>query len=116
MDMQIQMLIHDLLFINYAVDADRLRPLVPEGLELDLITGAGGNRLALVSAVPFQVTDVRSSILPLPRLSFNQITYRTYVNAGEGAGVYFFNMRVSSRLVTTTTSFLRLPITYEDIE
>jgi hypothetical protein len=116
MDMQMQMLIRDLLFINYTVDPDRLRPLVPENLDLDVIAGAEGKRLALVSAVSFHVKDVRSSLLPLPRLSFDQINYRTYVNAGEGAGVYFFDMRVNSRLVTTTTSFLRLPIRHEDIE
>jgi hypothetical protein len=116
MDMQIQMLIRDLMFINYAVDADRLRPLVPEELDLDLVTGANGRPLALVSAVPFTVADVRSTILPLPRLSFNQINYRTYVSAGDGAAAYFFDMRVNSRLVTTATSFLRLPISYDDIE
>jgi len=116
MDMQIQMLIRDLLFINYAVDPDRLRPLVPENLALDLIAVAEGEPRALVSAVAFHVADVRSSLLPLPRLSFDQINYRAYVNAGEGAGVYFFDMRVNSRLVTTTTSFLRLPISYEGIE
>lgn len=116
MDMQIQMLIRDLMFINYVVDPDRLRPLVPEELSLDLITGANGKPLALVSVVPFHVADVRSGLLPLPRLSFNQINYRTYVNAGERAAVYFFEMRVNSRLVTTTTGFFRLPITYEDIE
>ncbi|HVG21356.1 MAG TPA: DUF2071 domain-containing protein [Blastocatellia bacterium] len=116
MNTQIQMLIRDLMFINYAVDPDRVRPLVPEELQLDLITGANGNPLALVSVVPFHVADVRSGLLPLPRLSFNQINYRTYVNAGEGAAVHFFDMRVNSRLVTTTTSFLRLPISYEDIE
>jgi hypothetical protein len=116
MDMQIQMLLRDLMFVNYVVDPDRLRTLVPEGLDLDLIAGANGKPLALLSAVSFRVADVRSSLLPLPRLSFNQINYRTYVNGGEGAAVYFFDMRVNSRLVTTTTGFLRLPITYEDIE
>src|ERR1051325_11263039 len=98
MDMQIQMLIRNLLFISYAVDPDRRRPLVPEGLQLDLIPGASGKPFALVSVVPFQVADVRSSLLPLPRLSFNQINYRTYVNAGEGRAVFFFDMRVNSRL------------------
>jgi hypothetical protein len=116
MEMQIQMLIRDLMFINYALDPDRLRPLVPEELQLDLIARANGRPLALVSAVAFHVAEVRSSLLPLPSLSFNQINYRTYVNAGEGAAVYFFEMRVNSRLVTTATSFLRLPISYEDIE
>jgi hypothetical protein len=116
MDMQIQMLIRDLMFINYAVDPARLRPLVPEMLELDLISGASGGPVALLSAVCFRVADVRSSLLPLPRMSFNQVNYRTYVKAGEGAGVYFFEIRVNSRLVTTTTSFLRLPISHEDIE
>src|SRR5215208_3089498 len=113
MDMQIQMLIRDLMLINYAVDPARLRPLVPERLELDLIAGANGEPLALLSAVSFHVAEVRSSLLPLPRMSFNQVNYRTYVNAGEGAAVYFFDIRVNSRLVTTTTSFLRLPISYE---
>ena len=116
MDTKIQMLIRDLMFINYALDPDRLRTLVPAELPLDLITGENGRPLALVSAVAFHVAEVRSSLLPLPRLSFNQINYRAYVNAGEGAGVYFFDVRVGSRLVTTTTSFLRLPISYEDIE
>jgi Uncharacterized conserved protein (COG2071) len=116
MDMQIQLLLRDLTFINYALDPDRLRTLVPAELPLDLIAGSNDRPLALVSAVAFHVADVRSSILPLPRLSFNHINYRAYVNAGEGAGVYFFDMRVGSRLVTTATSFLRLPISYEDIE
>jgi hypothetical protein len=116
MDMPIQMLIRDLMLINYAVDPDRLRPLVPEELQLDLIAGANDSPRALVSAVPFHVADVRSGLLPLPPLSFNQINYRTYVNAGDGAAVYFFDIRVNSRLVTTATSFLRLPISYEDIE
>ncbi|MFP5264897.1 MAG: DUF2071 domain-containing protein [Blastocatellia bacterium] len=116
MDLQIQMLVRDLMFINYAVDVDRLRPLVPGELDLDLVTAAGRRPLALVSAVPFTVADVRSTVLPLPRLSFNQINYRTYVRAGDGAGAYFFDMRVNSRLVTTATGFLRLPISYDDIE
>jgi uncharacterized protein len=115
MDLQAHLLLRDLLFINYAVDPDRLRPFVPAELQLDTLIDGKGRPLAFVSAVPFHVADVRSGLLPLPRLSFEQINYRAYVHGDDGPGVYFFDMRVNSRLVTATTSFLRMPVDHQDI-
>lgn len=114
--MQIQLPIRDLLFINYAVSLESIRPIVPEEFDVETIVDLNGKQIAFVSVVPFKVVDLHSTILPLPRLSFEQINYRTYVKAGGAPAVYFFDMRVSSRMVSTMAAFLGLPINYEEIQ
>jgi hypothetical protein len=116
MTMQVQLHIEDLLYINYTADPDFVRRLVPDQLNLDLITNAEGRQVALLSAVAFRVASLRSNLLPLPPISFNQINYRTYVDGGEGPGVYFFEMRVDSRLVMMATRATQAPISYEKID
>lgn len=115
METQIRLSLRDLLFINYAVEPDRLRPFVPDDLELDTLVNTAGHPVALLSAVAFRVTDVSSGVLPLPSMSFDQINYRAYVRR-EGPAAYFFDMRINSRLVASMTSFLRMPVSYEEIE
>ncbi len=104
------------MFINYSVKPDRLRTLVPDELELDTSTDAEGREVAFVSAVPFQVAELRSSLLPIVRPSFDQVNYRTYVNAGEGPAVYFFHMNVNSRMISAATIMQGLPVSHEEIE
>jgi hypothetical protein len=113
---QITMVLRDMLFLNWAVEPERVRKLVPERLELDTKTDTAGRTMAFVSAVCFRVGDVRSSALLLPSLSFEQLNYRAYVKAGDVPGVCFLDMKVNSRMITTMTSFLSVPIQYEDIE
>jgi uncharacterized protein YqjF (DUF2071 family) len=48
-------------------------------------------------------------------LSFEQVNYRIYVKAEDVPSVVFLDMKVNSRMVTTLTSFLRVPVSYEDI-
>ena len=112
---QIQMLMRDMLFITWDVRPEALRKLVPERLELDTKTDSAGREVAFVSAVCFRVPEVRSSVLPLPRLSFEQVNYRAYVRADDVPAVYFFDMKVNSRMITAMTSFLKVPVSYEDI-
>ena len=106
----------DMLFITWAVEPDVVRKLVDARLELDTIADSQGRAVALVSAVCFQVAEVRTSIVPLPNLSFHQMNYRIYVRSGDIPAVLFVEMKVSSRMVTAMTSFLNLPVFYEDIE
>jgi uncharacterized protein YqjF (DUF2071 family) len=113
---QVQLSLRNLLFINYSVPPERLRALVPDELELDTGTDGAGREIAYVSAVPFHVAELRSPLLPLMRPSFDQINYRTYVNAGDGPAVYFFNMSVNSRMVLAGTIMLGMPVSYEEIE
>jgi uncharacterized protein YqjF (DUF2071 family) len=113
---QVQLTLANMLFINYSVSPNRVRALVPDELELDTSTDAEGHEVAFVSAVFFHVVELRSSLLPIMRPSFDQINYRTYVNAGEGPAVYFFNMSVNSRMISAATIMLGLPASHEDIE
>lgn len=110
------MVIRDMLFITWAVEPDLVRKLVDARFELDTKAGPEGREVAFVSAVCFRVTDVRSGVLPLPSLSFQQVNYRTYVKAGIVPAICFLEMKVNSRMVTSLTAFLSVPVYYDDIE
>ena len=52
----------DLLFVHYRVPLERLRRLVPEGLELEQHSGSGW-----LGVAPFVITGLRArGLLPLP--------------------------------------------------
>jgi len=113
---QIQMIMRDMLFVTWAVQPDRARKLIGERLELDTMTDSTGQEFAFASAVCFNVAEIRSSVLPIERLSFKQVNYRVYVKTGEVPAVCFLDMKMNSRMVTTLTSFLRVPIQHEEID
>jgi len=112
---QVQMAMRDMLFVTWAVPAELVRKVIDPRLELETRTNGDGSSAAFVSAVCFRVSDVRSSILPLGNLSFNQVSYRTYVKASVPA-VCFLDLKVNSRMVTTVTSFMNIPVQYDDID
>jgi len=113
---QLQMVMRDMLFITWAVEPEVVRKLVDERLELDTKIDSNGRVVAFVSAVCFRVDEVRSRALPLPSLNFQQVNYRVYMRAGEVPAVCFLGMKVNSRMVTAMTSFMSLPVHYEDID
>lgn len=84
-----------LLFAHWAVDAERLRPLVPAGLELDLWEGQ-----AWIAVTPFLLTGLRTRLLPpVPGVSrFLETNVRTYVRRGGRGGIYFFSLDATNRL------------------
>jgi uncharacterized protein YqjF (DUF2071 family) len=83
-----------LLFVHWALPAEKVRPLVPDGLELDLF-GA----LAFVGLVPFAMFGVRPRWLPrFAAFHFLETNVRTYVLRGGTPGVYFFSLDAASRL------------------
>jgi len=113
---QLQMTMRDMLFITWAIEPELARNLVDGRLELDTRASGEGKEFAFVSAVCFHVLDVHSSVLPVPRLSFEQVNYRIYVKAGDVPAVFFLEMKVNSRMVTALTSFLSVPVHYDDID
>jgi hypothetical protein len=112
---QIQMLMRELLFVNYRVEPEALGKLLPRRLRVDTRTDSDGREIGFVSAVCFRVAEVSSNVLPLPRLTFEQVNYRAYVRMAEAPAVYFFDMKVNSKAVTALSSFLRAPVGFEDI-
>lgn len=97
----------DLAFLHWRIPAQTLKPHIPAGLELDTWQGD-----AWVGVVPFRMEDVRHRWLPsLPTATtFPEINVRTYVRAGDRAGVWFFSLDAASRVaVRGARFFLNLP-------
>jgi len=106
---------HHLLFLHWEVPVNVLRPLVPEGLELDLYDGK-----AYVGLIPFTISGVRPILMPpLPYLSnFHEVNVRTYVHlAGTDPGVWFFSLDASSTIaVAAARAAYKLPYYPASIE
>jgi len=97
----------DLLFIHHRVPVEELRPLVPEGLEIDEHSGSGW-----LGVTPFVVTGLRArGLLPLPfASSFRELNVRTYVTRDGKPGIWFFSLDASSQLaVEAARRLYRLP-------
>jgi hypothetical protein len=98
---------NDLLFLHYAIPAEKLRPLVPEVLALDTYEHTGW-----VSITPFWINHLRPPGVPsLPWVShFAEINVRTYVTYEGKPGVYFFSLDASHlSAVWGARIFYRLP-------
>ena len=84
---------HDLLFAHWALEPEKIRPLVPRELELDLRDGA-----AYVAVAPFWMSGIRGRMMPpLPFVrKFCELNVRTYVRYKDIPGVFFFSLDAGS--------------------
>jgi len=102
-----------LLFAHWWVPAEKLRPLIPDGLTLQEFDGT-----AWIGVVPF-LLDVRPRYVPpFPRVSrFPEINVRTYVEADGKPGVWFFSLDARNSLaVWAATRFFHLPYFRAEME
>jgi hypothetical protein len=98
---------HDLLFAHWPIDAALIAAKIPAPLEIDLFDGQ-----AWIGIVPFRMTNVTLRGVPaLPWISaFPELNVRTYVRAGDKAGVYFFSLDAGNPLaVRIARTFFHLP-------
>jgi hypothetical protein len=103
---------HDVLFAHWPVDPAVLRPLVPDGLEIETFDG-----MAWVGVVPFRMSGIRlRRCPPIPGTrAFPELNVRTYVRpvgaSGEDArGVWFFSLDATNRTaVRTAKAWFGLP-------
>ena len=94
----------DLLFAHWRIDAELLRPLIPDALEVDLWAGE-----AWIGVVPFRMRGVGLQFLP-GGTSFAELNVRTYVRHRGRAGVWFFSLDAASKLgVRLARRFFHLP-------
>lgn len=78
----------NLLIVTHAVPVQRVRPRVPQQLELDTIKGPEGEDFALVSETCFLNRDLRWMPEGEENLDFHQSSFITYVKHGHEAGIY----------------------------
>jgi uncharacterized protein len=103
----------DLAFLHWPVSPHLVRPLLPNGLELDVFDGQ-----AWIGVVPFRMEGVRvRGVPPVPTThAFAELNVRTYVRAADRAGVWFFSLDAASRLAVRGARFLyNLPYFDADI-
>jgi uncharacterized protein YqjF (DUF2071 family) len=102
---------HDLLFLHWPVRPEVIRPLIPEGLELETFDGS-----AWIGIVPFRMSGVRRRYVPeVAALAFPELNVRTYVWTPGRSGVWFFSLDAANRIaVKAARSFYGLP--YHDAQ
>jgi uncharacterized protein YqjF (DUF2071 family) len=86
---------HDLVFLHWPVEAARLRPHVPEALEIDAFDGT-----AWLGVVAFRMSRVGAGLLAaIPRISaFPEVNVRTYVTHRGRPGVWFASLDAADPL------------------
>jgi uncharacterized protein len=97
----------DVLFAHWDLPPERVRPLVPPPLVLDLWEGR-----SYVGMTPLRVEGLRvRGLPPLPGAGdFPELNLRTYVRHGDRAGVYFFSLDAASgAAVLGARAWYRLP-------
>ncbi len=85
----------NLTFMHWEVEPSKLKPYIPENLELDLFEGK-----AYVGTIPFQMKNVRPRFLPaVPGIStFPEFNIRTYVKRNGIPGVLFLTLDAQSKI------------------
>ena len=92
----------DLLFAHWPMDSALLKPLVPDGVEIEEFGGA-----SWVGVVPFRMTGVMFRGLPdLPWMSaFAELNVRLYVRYGGRSGVWFLSLDAPNLLAVLAARF-----------
>lgn len=101
---------HDLAFLHWRVEPDRLRERMPRDLELDVFDGS-----AWLGIVPFRMSGVTPrGLIAVPGLSeFPELNVRTYVTAGGKPGVWFFSLDAHQLVaVEVARAWYHLPYLY----
>lgn len=105
-----------LLFMHWRIDAHLLRPLIPDGLEIDTFDGS-----AWIAVTPFTMWDIRGLppfLPPVPGFSsMHELNVRTYVHRNNVPGVWFFSLDCNSAAATLAARTLYfLPYYNAEIE
>lgn len=94
------------VFLHWEVNPDLIKPLLPKGIELDILNGK-----TWVSLVAFDMNNIGiKNILKPPYISdFQEINIRVYVICNGKPSVYFLSMEannwLSCKLIKTVSKF-----------
>jgi uncharacterized protein YqjF (DUF2071 family) len=101
---------HDFAIVTFAVEPERLAPLLPRGFDAEVFTLDDGSRRSFVSAVSLRNVAFGVKTLPRPWFTFAQINYRAYVRYRGERAVWFFGTMLGSPLAVAIPRYIwRLP-------
>ena len=103
-----------LLFMHWRIEPERLRALIPAGLEIETFDNS-----AWIAIVPFTMWNTRPSFLPPVRglSAMHELNVRTYVHYNGVPGVWFFSLDCTSSVaVMAARKFYHLPYYNADID
>jgi Uncharacterized conserved protein (COG2071) len=89
--------VENFALVTHRVPADRVRHHLPAAYSLETFQDGTGE-YCFVSATCFCNRNFRLNLLPTPRHTFNETTYRTYVVFKRRRGVYFFGRYLGTPL------------------
>ena len=101
-------------FFHWPYEADRIRPFLPPGFDVDLWRGQAWVSLTCFRMVDFQL----GSLPPAGRFStFPETNLRTYVRGPDGRdGIWFFTLEAASRpLVVAASNLYGVPYRWADM-
>jgi hypothetical protein len=84
--------------VTHSVPAERVRARTPSELDLETFQDETGLKRALISVGCFRNVGFRPAFLPFGGISFEQMTFRTYVRYRGRAGIFFFGTTLSKRI------------------
>lgn len=96
--------------VTYAVPAKRFDGLFPERFQLDTVE-VNGQKMGLISVVPFIDVDFTSAVFPFPKFTMGQTNYRIYIidtKTGERC-VWFLGTTLDSWTLLVPRHFWKLP-------
>lgn len=103
----------DIAFLHWPCDPRVIRPLLPPGLDVDLLEGS-----AWLGITPFRMRDARPTGMPPPPgyRAFLEVNARTYVrhDASGTDGLWFFSLHCARRLMVAALRGLGLPYVCAD--
>jgi hypothetical protein len=104
--LRIEMKLQHVLYVTFALPAQRVRPLIPSVLSLSV----NGTNTAFISVVVLRSRAVHLAALPFPRFSYDQINVRTYVRdpLSGNPSVYFLRSAVNSGSISLMTRIFGL--------
>ena len=96
--------------ITYAVPVERFAGIFPERFTLDTID-LNGQKMGLISVVPFIDVDFTSAVFPFPKFTMGQTNYRIYIidKATNERCVWFLGTTLDSWTLIVPKLVWRLP-------
>jgi len=108
--MAIGLKLRNLLYVIHTVPPERVAPLLPAGVELDLRDTPAGPRAFLAT-----VTLESGAAFPYVLSGFRQVNYRVYVRHESEPGVLFVRSWVSARAAAAVLS-LAIPTEHASVD